>query len=409
MTRTLNILSVLIFSSALTVRAVDPVVPQIATDFGITPTTAASLAAAFAAYGLTLPVLGPVADAVGKVKVMLACLVILTITSLMSVVASEFWVLLVIRIVAGAACGGSFPIAMAIVSDLVPVAQRQVVIGRLLIGTISGNLLGAALSGIIADFVHWRGVFVVLGCVTAAALALGAWGLRGLPEAPRQTLHVLAVISRYRDIFRIRTARICYMTVALEGFFLFGVFPYVAVLLLARFSVEDVGAEVGQPARTDELEELLAALGDDEPVLCAKRHDVGVRRTAEPVVLPRVRHVAPGNARRAVDPQSLEPRFVLVGNRIDVGLRDEVDVHRVEHQFDAHEQHQRIAAHHDAHQADGEEHRRQHEVPRAGRGDDGEGHESLTSVSPLRGLRARMTVPMTAMANNADVSSNATT
>jgi predicted MFS family arabinose efflux permease len=233
MTRTLNILSVLIFSSALTVRAVDPVVPQIATDFGITPTTAASLAAAFAAYGLTLPVLGPVADAVGKVKVMLACLVILTITSLMSVVASEFWVLLVIRIVAGAACGGSFPIAMAIVSDLVPVAQRQVVIGRLLIGTISGNLLGAALSGIIADFVHWRGVFVVLGCVTAAALALGAWGLRGLPEAPRQTLHVLAVISRYRDIFRIRTARICYMTVALEGFFLFGVFPYVAVLLLA--------------------------------------------------------------------------------------------------------------------------------------------------------------------------------
>ena len=233
MTRTLNILSVLIFSSALTVRAVDPVVPQIATDFGVTPTTAASLAAAFAAYGLTLPVLGPVADAVGKVKVMLACLVILTITSFMSVVASEFWVLLVIRIVAGAACGGSFPIAMAIVSDLVPVAQRQVVIGRLLIGTISGNLLGAALSGIIADFVHWRGVFVVLGCVTAAALALGAWGLRGLPEAPRQTLHVLAVISRYRDIFRIRTARICYMTVALEGFFLFGVFPYVAVLLLA--------------------------------------------------------------------------------------------------------------------------------------------------------------------------------
>ena len=233
MTRTLNILSFLIFSSALTVRAVDPVVPQIATDFGITPTTAASLAAAFAAYGLTLPVLGPVADAVGKVKVMLACLVILTITSFMSVVASEFWVLLVIRIVAGAACGGSFPIAMAIVSDLVPVAQRQVVIGRLLIGTISGNLLGAALSGIIADFVHWRGVFVVLGCVTAAALALGAWGLRGLPEAPRQTLHVLAVISRYRDIFRIRTARICYMTVALEGFFLFGVFPYVAVLLLA--------------------------------------------------------------------------------------------------------------------------------------------------------------------------------
>jgi predicted MFS family arabinose efflux permease len=233
MTRTLNILSFLIFSSALTVRAVDPVVPQIANDFGVSLTTAASLAAAFAAYGLMLPILGPIADAIGKVKVMLACLIVLTVTSFLSVFASEFWILLVIRIIAGAACGGSFPIAMAIVSDLVPVAQRQVVIGRLLIGTISGNLLGAALSGVIADFVHWRGVFVVLGIVTASALALGLWGLRGVQEAPRQTLNVLAVLSRYREIFKIRTARICYMTVALEGFFLFGVFPYVAVLLLA--------------------------------------------------------------------------------------------------------------------------------------------------------------------------------
>ena len=233
MTRTLNILSFLIFSSALTVRAVDPVVPQIATDFGITPTMAASLAAAFAAYGLMLPILGPIADAMGKIKVMIACLIVLTVASFLSAFASNFWILLFLRIIAGAACGGSFPIAMAIVSDLVPVAQRQVVIGRLLIGTISGNLLGAASSGVIADIVHWRGVFIVLGCMTTAALALGLWGLRGVPEGPRHSFEWLDVIGRYREIFKIRTARICYITVALEGFFLFGVFPYVAVLLLA--------------------------------------------------------------------------------------------------------------------------------------------------------------------------------
>ena len=232
MTRTLNILSFLIFSSALTVRAVDPVVPQIATDFGITPTMAASLAAAFAAYGLMLPVLGPIADAMGKIKVMIACLIVLTVASFLAAFASNFWILLFLRIIAGAACGGSFPIAMAIVSDLVPVAQRQVVIGRLLLGTISGNLLGAALSGVIADVVHWRGVFIVLGCVTTAALALGLWGLRGVPEASRHSLNVRDVIGRYREIFKIRTARICYITVALEGFFLFGVFPYVAVRIL---------------------------------------------------------------------------------------------------------------------------------------------------------------------------------
>ena len=66
MNRTLNIICFLVFASALSVRAIDPVVPQIAADFSISPTTAALLAAAFAAYGLAQPVLGPVADAFGK-------------------------------------------------------------------------------------------------------------------------------------------------------------------------------------------------------------------------------------------------------------------------------------------------------------------------------------------------------
>ncbi len=57
MNRTLNIISFLVFASALSVRAIDPVVPQIAADFSISTTTAALLAAAFAAYGLAQPVL----------------------------------------------------------------------------------------------------------------------------------------------------------------------------------------------------------------------------------------------------------------------------------------------------------------------------------------------------------------
>ncbi|MEI7876148.1 MAG: hypothetical protein WCK95_28815 [Alphaproteobacteria bacterium] len=43
MNRTLNIVSFLIFASALSVRAIDPVVPQIAADFAIAETTAALL------------------------------------------------------------------------------------------------------------------------------------------------------------------------------------------------------------------------------------------------------------------------------------------------------------------------------------------------------------------------------
>ncbi len=233
MNRTLNVVSFLTFASALSVRAVDPVIPQIATDLGVTPTTAAMLAAGFAAYGLAQPLLGPVADALGKARVMIACLALLAAVSFLSALATSFSQLLVLRILTGVACGGSFPIGMAMISDLVPVAQRQVAIGRLLAGTISGNLLGAAAAGVVADAIHWRGTFVLLGVITLAALVLSILGLRHVPATERHPLHIGAVARRYREILRIHNARICYATVALEGFFLFGIFPYVAVLLLA--------------------------------------------------------------------------------------------------------------------------------------------------------------------------------
>jgi predicted MFS family arabinose efflux permease len=229
--RTLNIVSFLIFASALSVRSIDPVVPQIAADFAIPETTAALLAAAFAAYGLVQPVLGPMADAFGKARMMLVCLAVLAVASFLSAMAADFWLLFALRIVSGAACGGSFPIGMAMISDFVPLAQRQVMIGRLLTATISGNLLGAAASGIVSDIIHWRGMLVILGIISVIALLLGYFGLRDLPPAERHPLDVRSVLSRNRAIFAIRAARICYATVALEALVLFGIFPYVAVLL----------------------------------------------------------------------------------------------------------------------------------------------------------------------------------
>ena len=132
MNRTLNILGFLIFASALSVRAIDPVVPQIAADLSVSLNTAALLAAGFAAYGLAQPVLGPVADAFGKARVMIACLLLLAVTSFLSAIVTDFWLLFALRVLSGVACGGSFPIGMALISDFVPLAQRQVTIGRLL-------------------------------------------------------------------------------------------------------------------------------------------------------------------------------------------------------------------------------------------------------------------------------------
>ena len=159
------------------------------------------------------------------------CLLLLAVSTFLSAMVTSFWLLFALRVLSGAACGGSFPVGMALVSDLVPLSQRQVVIGRLLTATISGNLVGAAASGVVSDLFHWRGMFVALGMVSVAALVLGYFGLRDLPPGEKHPLELRSILARNRAIFAIRTARICYMTVALEALFLFGIFPYVAVLL----------------------------------------------------------------------------------------------------------------------------------------------------------------------------------
>ena len=63
----------------------------------------------------------------------------------------ELSLLVAMRIVAGLVAGGVFPVAMALIGDLVPVNQRQVAIGRLLAIGLTGNLLGASIAGVIGD------------------------------------------------------------------------------------------------------------------------------------------------------------------------------------------------------------------------------------------------------------------
>ena len=65
--------------------------------------------------------------------------------------------------IAGLAAGGVVPISFALVGDKVPIAQRQVAMGRVLFAIMTGNLLGASCAGVIGDLIGWRGVFFVTG------------------------------------------------------------------------------------------------------------------------------------------------------------------------------------------------------------------------------------------------------
>jgi predicted MFS family arabinose efflux permease len=224
----INIIALATFAASLSARALDPVLPHVAEDFGVSIATAAGFASVFAfTFAIIQPVLGAAADLFGKARLMIVCLVLLGIANILGALSTSFPLLFATRILAGIGSGGVFPVALGLTSDLVGPEKRQVAIGRTLAGSMTGNLLGASFSGVIGDFTGWRGVLAVLGLLVIVASVAVAVGFRGaaLTRAPRTNLSTLR--HGYRTIFTNPNA-ICYAAVFIEGCCVLGLFPYLA-------------------------------------------------------------------------------------------------------------------------------------------------------------------------------------
>ena len=205
---------------------------MIAADLAIDVKTAALLSTAFAfPYALIQPVLGVTGDFFGKTKLMNMCVLVMAIAALICAVATNFTLLVAMRVVAGLVAGGVFPVAMALLGDLVPINQRQVAIARLLGIALTANVLGASISGIIGDLFGWRGVFAILGAFSLAVSILAFWAFYGRPIPPKPAFNRAAVIANFKGIFADPRAKICFGAVFLEAIFIHGLFPYVGLLL----------------------------------------------------------------------------------------------------------------------------------------------------------------------------------
>ena len=224
----------MVFASTLFSRAVDPVIPKIAADLGIDVKTAALLSTAFTfPYAIMQPALGTIGDFFGKTRLMNICLAVVVTTTLICAFASNFTLLVAMRIVAGVFAGGIFPIGMALVGDLVPIESRQLAIGRLLAVGLTGNLIGAVISGVIGDLLGWRGVFFSIGGFGLITAGLAFLAFRGMNVGKPRRFNVAAALAGFRGVFADPRAKICFGSVFFEGIVIHGMFPYVALLLLA--------------------------------------------------------------------------------------------------------------------------------------------------------------------------------
>lgn len=223
------------FASTFAGRVVEPLVGVLARDLASPPATVALLSTAFALpYALIQPVLGPVGDALGKERVVVACLCVLTVALAACAVVGDIGTLFGLRMLAGAAAGGVIPLSLAMMGDRIPMAQRQVAIGRFLVAVILGQLSGSTIAGLIEGAIGWRGVFCLAAGVGALGLTGVAIGFAQRLRAAGGRFALAPALARYRAILRNPRARVLFSAVFVEAIAVFGIFPHLAHLIEAR-------------------------------------------------------------------------------------------------------------------------------------------------------------------------------
>ena len=233
--RLLPILAASCFVSSMSMRLIDPVVPDIARDLGVDAASVALLATAFAfPYALGQPILGALGDSLGKARIIKITLGLLALCLAATAFAPSLDALFIARIVGGAAGGGIIPLAFALVGDRFSFEERQIALSRVLTAVIAGQMTGSVGSGLIASYFGWRVAMMGGTGLALAALALTLWQLHPRTNVERPPFQPLRMFDGYGQVFANPKTIVCFTAVFIEGIVVFGLFPYIAVMLEKR-------------------------------------------------------------------------------------------------------------------------------------------------------------------------------
>ncbi len=230
--RLIVVTSVGVFASSLGWRAVDPILPVLASDLqvGIAEVVLLSSAYSFALAVMQL-LFGPVGDAWGKLRVLRGTLLLVVASLLLMAVAWNYPAALAARVLGGALAGGVIPVSLALISERIPVERRQAALGPFVASMLGGQMIGAAMSGVLVDLASWRIVFAVCAAVATGAMLLNmAW--LGAARENRARFSFGGAFANYRLIVLAVSSRTVLVTLILEGVFILGVIPFIGGMVL---------------------------------------------------------------------------------------------------------------------------------------------------------------------------------
>jgi len=270
----LRLASVAAFAAIAAMRACDPMLLTLATEFGRELGEVARVVWVFAvAYGVLQLFYGPLGDRIGKMRVVAFACTGCALASAAAAFAVSLDTLVAARVWMGAMAAGIVPMTIAWIGDTVPYAQRQETLARLLGATVSGMIAGLWLGAWITEVLGWRPVFALLALAFAAA-AVPLWrGTR--PSAQRAEGDEAAPVPAaqgLRDLLRLpRQPRVRWVLtmVGIEGALIFGMLSFVPAYLVQRHGLSTAAAGsvlalygVGGLLYSRIARQLLGALGE---------------------------------------------------------------------------------------------------------------------------------------------------
>jgi YNFM family putative membrane transporter len=305
----LVVLGAAAFMAQVDARVIDAMLQVVAEDFGTVPTRAAIVVSAFALpYGLFQLFYGPIGDRVGKLRVMVACLACFSVATFACAFAPSLRTFALLRFFTGVFAAAIIPMSLGYIGDTFPLETRQIALGRFMSAVMMGQILGAVIGGVFAQYLGWRNVFLVLGAgrvAVAALLArevagvqervkpgplpvasmaavplgggmlfggmLGLWAttINGVLSAVGVALLLYALITQYGHLLKRPGAPAILGGVFTEGLFVFGGLAYLASSLTTRFGLAVstaglllAGFGVGGLAYSASVKRLVARLGD---------------------------------------------------------------------------------------------------------------------------------------------------
>ena len=204
-----------------------PALPTMTDDLGSSDTVLQLTLTAFI-IGIALGqlVVGPLSDAMGRRKPLLAGLALYVVGSILCVVSPSAELLIVARVIQALGASAGIVIARATVRDLFSGTAMTKFFSTLMLVNGLAPILAPIVGGQILTLTSWRGVFVVLTVFGALLLAVVAVALpEPLPVELRKPARPMSILRTYARILRDKS----FVGYALASGLMFaGLFAYIS-------------------------------------------------------------------------------------------------------------------------------------------------------------------------------------